>query len=114
MVLTRRCRLSATRCFWRAVVFGRTPCLLRSDMLSHWAGGAAMFDVYLNRKGDLLVLPNGLSIPNEEAGRWRKKKTKVAAVSDEIRLAIQRRGYYRRKLGEPVSTNNGIAAQSEM
>ncbi len=22
MVLTRRCRLSATRCFWRAVVFG--------------------------------------------------------------------------------------------
>ena len=63
-----------------------------------------MFDVYLNRKGDLLVLPNGLPIPNQEAGRWRKKKAKVAAVSDEIRLAIQRWGYYRRKLGEPVST----------
>jgi hypothetical protein len=73
-------------------------------MLSHWAGGAAMFDVYLNRKGDLLVLPNGLPIPKQEAGGWRKKKTKVAAVSDEIRFAIQRRGYYRRKLGEPVST----------
>jgi hypothetical protein len=72
----------------------------------------AMFDVYLNGKGDLLVVPRGLPIPNSETGRWRKKKTKVAAVSDEIRLAIQRRGYYRRKLGEPVSTNNGIAARS--
>jgi hypothetical protein len=73
-----------------------------------------MFDVYLNRKGDLLVLPNGLPIPNRETARWRKKKTKVGAVSDEIRLAIQRNGYYRRKLGEPVSTDNRIAARSQM
>jgi hypothetical protein len=73
-----------------------------------------MFDVYLNRKGDLLVLPNGLPIPNRATARWRKKKTKVGAVSDEIRLAIQRNGYYRRKLGEPVSTDNRIAARSQM
>jgi hypothetical protein len=73
-----------------------------------------MFDVYLNRKGDLLVLPNGLPIPKRETGKWRKKKTKVGAVSDEIRLAIQRNGYYRRKLGEPVSTDNRIAAPSQM
>jgi hypothetical protein len=72
-----------------------------------------MFDVYLNWKGDLLVVPRGLPIPNSETGRWRKKKTKVAAVSDEIRLAIQRHGYYRRKLGEPVSTYNRMAARSK-
>ena len=66
-----------------------------------------MFDVYLNRRGDLLVLPNGLPIPNKETGRWRKKKTRVAAVSDEIRLAIQRWGYYRRKLGERFPPTTG-------
>jgi hypothetical protein len=62
-------------------------------MLTYLAGSAAMFDVYLNRRGDLLVVPNGLPLPNKEMGRWRKKTTKVAAVSDEIRLAIQRWGY---------------------
>ena len=72
-----------------------------------------MFDVYLNGKSDLLVVPRGLPIPNSETGRWRKKKTKVAAVSDEIRLAIQRHGYYRRKLGEAVSTYNRMAARSK-
>jgi hypothetical protein len=82
-------------------------------MLSPQAGSTAMFEVYLNRKGALLVVPKGLPIPTSETGRWRKKKTKVAAVSDEIRLAIQRNGYYRRKLGEPVSTYNRIAARSK-
>jgi hypothetical protein len=53
-----------------------------------------MFEVYLNRKGALLVVPKGLPIPTSETGRWRKKKTKVAAVNDEIRLSIQRNGYY--------------------
>jgi hypothetical protein len=72
-----------------------------------------MFDVYLNWKGDLLVVPRGLPIPNSETGRWRKKKTRVGAVSDEIRLAIKRHGYYRRKLGEAVSTYNRMAARSK-
>jgi hypothetical protein len=71
-----------------------------------------MFEVYLNSKGDLLVVPNGLPIPNSEKGKWRKKRTKVASVSEEIRLAIQRHGYYRRKLGEPVSGYKRIAARS--
>jgi hypothetical protein len=72
-----------------------------------------MFDVYLNGKADLLVVSKGLPIPKSETGRWRKKKkTKVAFVSDEIRLAIQRHGYYRRKLGEPVSTYKRIAARN--
>jgi hypothetical protein len=71
-----------------------------------------MFDVYLNGKADLLVVSKRLPIPKNETGRWRKKKTKVAFVSDEIRLAIQRHGYYRRKLGEPVSTYKRIAARN--
>jgi hypothetical protein len=75
---------------------------------------AAMFEVYLNGKGSLLVVPKGMPIPSTETGKWRKKKSKVAAISNEIRLAIQRDGYYRRKLGEPISTYNLIAASSEM
>jgi hypothetical protein len=71
-----------------------------------------MFDVYLNGKADLLVVSKGLPIPKSETGRWRKQKTKAAIVSDEIRLAIQKHGYYRRKLGEPVSTYKRIAARN--
>ncbi|TFW52946.1 hypothetical protein CT676_42010 [Bradyrhizobium sp. MOS001] len=55
-----------------------------------------MLDVYLNTKRDLLVVRNGLPIP-DASGRWRKKKI-VASVSEDIKLAIQRQGYYMRKL----------------
>ena len=55
-----------------------------------------MFDVYLNTKRNLLVVRNGLPIP-DASGRWRKMK-KVASVSDDIKLAVQRQGYYMRKL----------------
>ena len=34
------------------------------------------------------------------SARWRKKKRTVVTVSDEIRLAVQRDGYYRRRLRE--------------
>jgi hypothetical protein len=111
VVLMRFCGLSATRCFLVGCCIRVTPCLLRSDMLSPQAGSTAMFEVYLNGNGALLVVPEGLPIPNSEIGRWRKK-TKVAAVSEEIRLAIQRDGYYRRRLGEPISTYKRIAARS--
>jgi hypothetical protein len=57
-----------------------------------------MFDVYLNTKRDLLVVRNGLPIPFPDAsGRWRKKK-KVVSVSEDIKLTVQRQGYYTRKL----------------
>ena len=56
-----------------------------------------MFDVYLNTKRDLLVVRNGLPIPLPDARRWHKKK-KVASVSEDIKLAVQRQGYYMRKL----------------
>jgi hypothetical protein len=61
-----------------------------------------MFDVYLNSKRDLLVLPSGVPVPvTELTGRWRKKRRRSAtSVSVEIRSAVQRRGYYVRKLSE--------------
>jgi hypothetical protein len=60
-----------------------------------------MFDVYLNEKRDrLLVVAKGRSIPViENSGRWRKKKRAVA-VSDEIKSAVQRDGFYWRRLAE--------------
>ena len=59
-----------------------------------------MFEVYLNDKRDLLVVNKGSPLPLIGAsGKWRKKK-KVLRVSDEIRLAVQRHGYYVRKLSD--------------
>ena len=58
-----------------------------------------MFDVYLSDRRDLLVVRKGFPIPLSDAsGRWRKSKKRVVSVSDEIRLAVQRRGYYMRRL----------------
>ena len=62
------------------------------------AEGDCMFDVYLNEKRDrLLVVAKGQPIPAiGNSGRWRKKKRAVA-VSDEIKLALQRDGFYWRR-----------------
>ena len=58
-----------------------------------------MYEVYLNEKRDrLLVVAKGQPIPViENSGRWRKKKGAVA-VSDEIKLALQKDGFYWRRL----------------
>ena len=60
-----------------------------------------MFDVYLNEKRDrLLVVAKGRSVPIiDNSGQWRKKKRAVA-VSDEIKSAVQRDGFYWRRLAE--------------
>ena len=59
-----------------------------------------MFEVYLNDRRDLLVVKKGSPIPLIAAsGKWRMKK-KVLRVSDEIRSAVQRHGYYVRKLSD--------------
>jgi hypothetical protein len=59
-----------------------------------------MFDVYLNNKRDLLVVRNGLPIRLPDAsGKWHKKK-RVSSVSEDIKLAVQRHGYYMRKLAD--------------
>jgi hypothetical protein len=59
-----------------------------------------MFDVYLSDKRDLLVVRKGFAIPlgNLSSGRWRKRRKRVFSVSDEIRRAVQRQGYYMRRL----------------
>ena len=71
------------------------------------AEGDCMFDVYLNEKRDrLLVVAKGQPIPDiGSPGRWRKKKTAVA-VSDEIKLALQRDGFYWRRLAEHRGSNS--------
>ena len=60
-----------------------------------------MFVVYLNNRRDLLVVRNGLPIPVTEASaRWRKRKRgRLTSVSEEIRVAVQKQGYYMRRLG---------------
>jgi hypothetical protein len=58
-----------------------------------------MFDVYLNIKQDrLLVIARGQPIPIiDNAGRWRKKRGTVT-ISAEIRSAVQKDGFYCRRL----------------
>ena len=56
-----------------------------------------MFDVYLNDRRDLLVVRNGLPTPPADvSGRWRKKR--ALSVSAEISRAVQKQGYYMRKI----------------
>jgi hypothetical protein len=65
-----------------------------------------MFDVYLNdNRAQLLVVAKGQSIPIcGRLGRWRRKKAAVT-VSDEIKMAIERDGYYSRRLRKPERSN---------
>ncbi len=60
--------------------------------------GESMFEVYLNNRHDLLVIERGAQLPLSSAsGKWRKRK-KPVRVSAAIRSAVQREGYYLRKL----------------
>lgn len=58
-----------------------------------------MFDVYRNGKRELLVLSNGSAIPVIcSQNKWRKSRKRILKVSDEIKSAVQRQGYYVRSL----------------
>ena len=58
-----------------------------------------VFDVYLNNRRDLLVVRKGLPFPlGGPSYKWRKSKKRVVIVSEEIRLTIQKQGYYLRTL----------------
>lgn len=58
-----------------------------------------MFDVYRNDKRELLVLNNGSAIPVAcSQNKWRKSRKRVLRVSDEIKSAVKRQGYYVRSL----------------
>jgi hypothetical protein len=67
-----------------------------------------MFDVYLSdRRDHLLVVEKGQKIPiDQHLGRWHKKRVTVA-ISEEIRTAVQRNGYYSRRLREPPAKHQG-------
>lgn len=62
-----------------------------------------MYDVYLNGRNDLLVVPRGSPIPSDLGGNWRKKKRAVRSVSEQIREDVQRLGYHLRSLVESRS-----------
>ncbi|UQR62253.1 hypothetical protein LRP30_36615 [Bradyrhizobium sp. C-145] len=58
-----------------------------------------MFDVHRNEKRDFLVLSTGSAIPAVYSqNKWRKSRKRVLKVSDEIKSAVQRQGYYVRSL----------------
>jgi uncharacterized protein YcgL (UPF0745 family) len=59
-----------------------------------------MFDIYVNARRELLVVRKGAPILVGARGKWRKRKKKVRSVSEEISIAVQRQGYYLRKLTE--------------
>ncbi|WGR73320.1 MULTISPECIES: hypothetical protein [unclassified Bradyrhizobium] len=57
-----------------------------------------MFDLYVNDSDELLVVPQGARPPIIGSfGKWRKKKTRVTSVSQEIRSVVQKQGHYIRK-----------------
>src|SRR3974390_1304255 len=89
----------------RAVAF-QSPPFSRAEVCSDGALQGRMFDVYLNdSRAQLLVVAKGQSIPIQwRSGRWQRKKA-AATVSDEIKMAIQRDGYYSRRLRKPERSN---------
>ena len=54
-----------------------------------------MFDVYVRRKGQLLVIRQGASLPLGLERGWKKKRA-ARAVSDDISGAVVREGFYKR------------------
>ncbi|MCC8977291.1 hypothetical protein [Bradyrhizobium acaciae] len=59
-----------------------------------------MYDIYLNRSNELLVVARGGSIPSAIAGSWRKQKRVVRTVSHSIRHDVLQHGYHRRNLAK--------------
>ena len=58
-----------------------------------------MYEVYHSDRRDLLVLSTGSAIPVFcHKKKWRKTRRRVRKVSDEIKSAVQRQGYYVRSL----------------
>lgn len=58
-----------------------------------------MFDVYVNRRRDVLVIPRGLRVPLIGPGNWRKKRV-VRSVSDAIETVVRKEGFYLQKLSK--------------
>lgn len=68
-----------------------------------------MYDIFVNDRNGLLVVPRGARFPSEEQGTWRKKRA-VRVVSDRIREDILHRGYHLRNLSDrPITSTLGAA-----
>ena len=77
-----------------------TMARLRKVTRTDCSGAPQVFEVYLNDERVLLVVRKRSPVPLIGApGKWRRKK-RVLRVSDEIRSAVQRQGYYVRKLSD--------------
>jgi len=93
----------------RQVRAGSYDLVTGNAVLVHYnffCSGGRMFEVYLSDRRDLLVVKKGSPLPPiAGSGKWRRKK-KVLRVSNEIRSAVQRHGYYVRKLSD--AKNGGL------
>jgi hypothetical protein len=81
---------------------------VRSSMFASFED--AMYDIYVNDRNGLLVVPRGARFPSEEKGTWRKKRA-VRSVSDRISEDILRRGYHLRNLSDRPITTHPRAAE---
>lgn len=78
------------------------------------SAGAKCVDVYRNGKRDLLVLSTGSAIPPAySANKWRRSRTRILNVSDEIKSTVQRQGYYVRSLRVANKGITLVRAQSD-
>ncbi|OSI23839.1 hypothetical protein BST65_20705 [Bradyrhizobium canariense] len=58
-----------------------------------------MYEVYHSDKRELLVLSTGSAIPVFcHRKKWRRTRRRVRKVSNEIKTAVARQGYYVRSL----------------
>jgi hypothetical protein len=64
-----------------------------------------MFDVYVRGSSQLLVIRRGAPLPAGSVGGWRKKRA-ARAVSDEIRGAVVREGFYKRSQARVMDPNS--------
>jgi hypothetical protein len=69
-----------------------------------------MYDIFVNDRNCLLVVPRGARFPSEEKGKWRKKRA-VRSVSVQIREDILRCGYHSRNLSDRPMTTFPRAAE---
>ncbi|MEH2484534.1 hypothetical protein V1280_000473 [Bradyrhizobium sp. AZCC 2230] len=58
-----------------------------------------MYDVYLNRRNELLVMPRGVPIPASLQAGWGRRRRSVRIVSKAICGDVETIGYHRRNLG---------------
>ncbi|MGY3591629.1 hypothetical protein ACVIGB_008788 [Bradyrhizobium sp. USDA 4341] len=69
-----------------------------------------MYDIYVNERNDLLVVPRGDSIPLQFNRNWKKKRI-VRSVSEQIREDVRAQGYHRRNVAAKLRILRGSGAE---